>query len=68
MLWVVGAESMQFTNEFACDALGAFEFGSAVDHAMADADDTSEAEIFFEPANDRIATGAVVGSFNRKLL
>lgn len=68
MFGVVGAETMQFFDEFASDALSASEFGATVNDAMTDANYAIEAEIFFEPGNDEVAAGAVIGGFNRDFL
>ena len=55
-------------NESASNTLRACKFWSAVNHAVADAGDGIEAEIFFEPANDKIAAGAVIGGFDGQFL
>ena len=68
MLWIVGAEAVQLVNKFAGKPLRGGEFWPAVDDAVADANDGIKAEVFFEPADDELTAGAVIGRFDGQFL
>src|SRR5436190_1510076 len=68
MFGIIGAEAVQLVNQFAGKTLRGGEFWSTVNNTMADANDAVEAKIFFEPANNEIAAGTMIGGFDRNFL
>ena len=68
MFRIVGTEAVQFLNESAGKTLRACEFWTAMDDAMADANDGVKAKPLLEPFDDEFTGDAVVRGFDGQFL
>ena len=64
VLGVVGADPVQLFHQSRGNTLGLAEFQSAVDDAMADPGHSGEPDMTFQPGDQKLPYGAVMGSGN----